>query len=239
MKKGIGAGLLAAALGAVLPATAQAAVLFNFELNGSYANSAGAGNITANGGSLGANGYSFGANQGLTIDLSGGSLTEYAIETRFSLSNITNYRKLIDFANRSQDAGLYNNSGRLAFFNRAHTTTATIAADQMATVRLERTAAGQVTGFVNGVQQWTFQDAAGLAAFTPGRNVNLFLDDGQVGGESSGGYVDYVRVFSAPGETLPVSAVPEPSAWALMILGFGVVGAAMRSARRKASFAFS
>lgn len=33
-----------------------------------------------------------------------------------------------------------------------------------------------------------------------------------------------------------VAAVPEPSTWALMLLGFGAVGGAMRSAKRKRQF---
>ena len=34
-------------------------------------------------------------------------------------------------------------------------------------------------------------------------------------------------------DNLRIAAVPEPSTWAMMLLGFGLVGAAMRSARRK------
>jgi hypothetical protein len=34
-----------------------------------------------------------------------------------------------------------------------------------------------------------------------------------------------------------LNAVPEPATWALMIMGFGGVGAMARSRRRQASFA--
>lgn len=34
-------------------------------------------------------------------------------------------------------------------------------------------------------------------------------------------------------ETSPIGVVPEPGTWAMMILGFGVIGGAMRNARRK------
>ena len=34
-----------------------------------------------------------------------------------------------------------------------------------------------------------------------------------------------------------VAAVPEPAAWAMMIAGFGLAGAALRTARRRAAFA--
>jgi hypothetical protein len=37
----------------------------------------------------------------------------------------------------------------------------------------------------------------------------------------------------------PSSAVPEPATWAFMIVGFGAVGAAMRSARRKTKVTFA
>jgi hypothetical protein len=36
-----------------------------------------------------------------------------------------------------------------------------------------------------------------------------------------------------------VSAVPEPSTWAMMMLGFGAVGGAMRAAKRKRKLTFS
>ena len=34
-------------------------------------------------------------------------------------------------------------------------------------------------------------------------------------------------------DTAAIGPVPEPGTWAMMILGFGVIGSAMRSARRK------
>jgi hypothetical protein len=36
----------------------------------------------------------------------------------------------------------------------------------------------------------------------------------------------------APGAPVPVAGVPEPSTWALMLLGFGAIGAAIRSRHR-------
>ena len=43
--------------------------------------------------------------------------------------------------------------------------------------------------------------------------------------------LDYDVELQVAGE--PVAAVPEPATWALMLLGFGFVGGAMRSAKRK------
>lgn len=41
------------------------------------------------------------------------------------------------------------------------------------------------------------------------------------------------KVTSAVGQGTPVSPVPEPATWAMMMLGFGFVGGAMRSAKRR------
>jgi hypothetical protein len=45
-----------------------------------------------------------------------------------------------------------------------------------------------------------------------------------------------VPAFDARG-TLSVGSVPEPSAWAMMIMGFGALGGALRAARRGMTFA--
>lgn len=66
-----------------------------------------------------------------------------------------------------------------------------------------------------------------------------------VGGNSSG-YHDFLGTRSQVGTdfaftlTGAAAAVPEPSAWALLILGFGLVGGSMRSKRsRKATYAYA
>lgn len=59
--------------------------------------------------------------------------------------------------------------------------------------------------------------------------VNFSISGGTPSGLSGGGNyfaVDDLRINA-------VSAVPEPATWAMMLLGFGFVGGAMRSARRK------
>ncbi len=222
-----------AALGAIAT-PAQAALIYNFDLNGSYANSAGPGSIAPNGGSLGASGYTFAANQGLTIGLGGNALTEYAIETRFSFDTTSSYRKVLDFFNRGSDTGLYIYSDRLTFYP-AVSGPVVFSVGQLATLRLERSASGQVTGYVDGVQQFSFADTGNLAAFD-GTDINLFMDDFATGqGEASSGYVDFVRVFDTASGT--IGAIPEPSAWVLLILGFGITGAALR--RRRAQLAFA
>jgi len=50
--------------------------------------------------------------------------------------------------------------------------------------------------------------------------------------DSYGGYIDDLRLGAAgtPGQT---GAVPEPTTWALLMLGFAAIGGALRSSRRR------
>lgn len=231
MKKSLRAVFCASAM-VLGTQAASAAVLFNYNLNGSFADSNGGAAIAPNGGSLESNGYTFAANQGLTIDLGGQALNEYAIETRFSFDTVGGYRKVVDFFNRGSDTGFYVLNSQIMFYNVVSPGGSSVTAGELATVRISRDSTGLVTGSVNGATQFTFQDNGNLAAFN-GTNINLFMDDFATGqGEASGGYVDYVRVFDTADGVLPPGGVPEPSAWALLILGFGTVGGAMRARRR-------
>ena len=54
-----------------------------------------------------------------------------------------------------------------------------------------------------------------LFTLTAPQSVNFFLYDDNLG-DNSGGV------------SLSISAIPEPAAWGLMILGFGAIGGAMR-----------
>lgn len=64
-------------------------------------------------------------------------------------------------------------------------------------------------------------------AFTA-QSANAVLSFSGAGmSDSYGGYVDNIRL----------TAVPEPATWAMMILGFGAVGAVLRQRRRRAALA--
>jgi hypothetical protein len=57
-------------------------------------------------------------------------------------------------------------------------------------------------------------------------------------GGSPNSYINYYNGQYAPAN-FSVTAVPEPAAWALMLLGVGVIGAGLRMARRKTDAALS
>ncbi len=203
---------------------ASAGLIADFQLNNSFVNNAGGGvGITNNGGLLTAAALTFGANQGPT--LTGlGSLSVYTLETRFAFDEISGYRKIADFQNRTNDQGLYILNGALNYYP-VITGSDTIAPSTYFTVTLVRDASNMLTGYLNGMQQWSFLDSSGLAVING--SLDLFRDDFQVGPhESSGGVVDYIQLSVPDG-----GAVPEPATWALMITGFGLAGVALRRRR--------
>ncbi|HEY2708172.1 MAG TPA: PEP-CTERM sorting domain-containing protein [Caulobacteraceae bacterium] len=76
-----------------------------------------------------------------------------------------------------------------------------------------------VIGSVTGTHAWQTFTGSFVGTGSP---VNISITEG-VGGGNAGVFLDNVSV----------SAAPEPSTWALMMLGIGGVGAAARMARRK------
>ena len=54
-------------------------------------------------------------------------------------------------------------------------------------------------------------------------------------GELTVGYWDSYYPDNSGSQSLSISAVPEPAAWTMMLLGFGGMGAALRSRRRAAT----
>jgi hypothetical protein len=78
---------------------------------------------------------------------------------------------------------------------------------------------------INGIgtgDDWKFFDVT--SELTIGKNLTGFLIFGTTAGPA---YFDDFTIGGAR------SAVPEPAAWAVMLLGFGFVGGAMRSAKRR------
>jgi Concanavalin A-like lectin/glucanases superfamily/PEP-CTERM motif len=226
--------LVLAAVVASVSVPASAAVIGDFRLDGNLANSAGGAlSIANNGGTLGATGIAFGANQGPTISGFTGPAA-YTIELAFSFANVSGYRKILDFQNRTNDQGFYVLSGRLNYYPVVTSGISDFAANQLSTVVLTHDGTS-TAGYVNGNLRWSFSGGANSLA-NIANVLHAFRDDFATGqGEASPGFVDYIRVYNTSltaqqvaGLTPPTGGVPEPAAWALMLAGFGLTGAAMR-----------
>lgn len=88
-------------------------------------------------------------------------------------------------------------------------------------------------------------DLPGGIVYNPGSSGGLVYmpisgggsSGGSSSGGSSGGTGSSGGGSSGGGDTPPVSAVPEPATWAMMILGFGLLGGSMRRQSRKVRLA--
>jgi hypothetical protein len=230
-------------------APASAVLIHDYELNGSLADALGGPSLVAEGGTLGSSSYSFGPNQGLTLSgaLSTAAATNgnYSIEMVFRFSDLTSFRKILDFKNLGSDTGFYELSSALNFFQVVTGASTPFAPNVNVDVvltrdgttvlisdSLEPAAATDVVGYVNGVQQITFADSSSLAVFDPGI-IRFFHDDNNTGGrESSAGVVECIRIFDSaltpaqvaalPSCVAPTASVPEPAT--LLLLGAGLAG---------------
>ena len=101
------------------------------------------------------------------------------------------------------------------------------------------TGSGTSELFVDGVSVWSAAGNVNPGAMTGAHTVF----GGQFGGgwESFLGSMDTVRIFDGVATyseaTAGLGGVPEPASWAMMLSGFGLIGAAMRRRQVAVSFA--
>jgi uncharacterized delta-60 repeat protein len=183
---------------------AQAQIAHLYQLNNSFADDFGGPPLVPGGqsgaGVLNASQYVFQPNQGLSVS---GALTNtgnYSLVIDLSFSSLTGYRKIVDFSNLTSDNGFYNLNAALNFYPVTSGLAGILQPDVLVRVVLTRDGAtGLVSGYVNGLQQFTIDDSVNKrAVFTgPGGIIQFFNDDSPTSfREASGGVVDQIAIYN-------------------------------------------
>lgn len=119
---------------------------------------------------------------------------QYSVVILFKFDEISGYRRILDFLNLTQDTGFYNYSGKYDFFNvSGGDGTTTYTANQYIKTVLTRDASGQVTGYLNGKQEFTFKDSSNLAQISSANFLHFFRDNPN--NENSGGSVARIMLY--------------------------------------------
>ena len=241
--KSVKGWVLASAVLAVALAPARGATLIaEFALRGNLNDNLAGPALVSLGGQITALGYVFAANQGLTLTSPALSPTNYSIELSFKFDATSGWRKIADFHNLADDTGFYQYFGNLNFYNVVTASQTDFSSGVDVHVVLTRdSASNTVTGYVNGVQRFSFVDSSPLATVTaPNNQLTFFVDDFATSqNEASSGTLNFLRVYNGALTAADVAAlyaagspvaVPEPST--AMLLALGAAGLLVRRWRR-------
>lgn len=161
----------------------------------------------------------------------GGGFGNYSIGMRFSFSDVSNWRRMITFAD--VDTGMYVTSGTFNFYTGANNAGGSITADTVVDFVLTRNGTtNAVAGYVNGASTpvLSLGNDSEVGRSLSG-TLQLFRDNSGGREISPAGRISMLRVWDGPlsPAQIPMAMVPEPSALALCGLG---VAAILLGARR-------
>src|SRR5262245_54796958 len=216
--------------GGVLTSSANLTHLYQFN---SLTDALGGPALVSEGGTLSGGRYSFNANQGLRLSNALASNSNYSIELVMRYNTLgagtSQFKKFIDFANRTSDRGMYvkrnaaNTADNVVFFDGSAGTGVVSAGVDFHFVIARNGTSGVTTIYLNGVLQATYANGstASNAAIVSAANVlTFFEDDGNPnpGGEAGAGSTDYIAIYDGPLSSADVTALandytqPPPSA---------------------------
>ena len=247
------------AVGLSVATSAQSASLVaDYQFNGNLSSSvAGAPNLVAvdpaSAASFGPNGYSWGGTNFPTNNQGGFTLNATGLVTYNSYSVYLNFefndrdgawRRIVDVQNRQSDNGFYVNPGNNLDVFPVSSSSSGFSTGHFHQVLLTVASNGDVTAYLdgNGQNQVLSTNTPIMALnFDPVNNPNhlltFFLDNVIAGGQGewSAGTIRELKVYDGVVSFDAVGAVPEPSTWAMMILGF--CGLGFMACRRRGKLA--
>lgn len=140
-------------------------------------------------------------------------MNEYTVVVLMRLEELSSWRRILDFSDRTSDRGLYFLDGRLQFYPFQSGPT-TVSPNEWVEVTLTRDAGGVVRSFVNGNLETTISDASPPHFATIADSLNFFLDDLEVANERSAGAVARIRVYNGlvtPGRNARLASSDPPT----------------------------
>jgi hypothetical protein len=137
----------------------------------------------------------------------------YTLMVLFRFAQITNraWQRIVDFENGTSDRGLYSHEGVLELYPYARGTTAQIKANEYLLVVLTRDITGTVTGYIDGIKQFSYDDSSTDAAVIDASNTLRFFRDNETGGpsgESSAGAVARIQLYDTALTANQVASLP-------------------------------
>jgi len=122
----------------------------------------------------------------------------YTIEMYFSLDNLSSWKRVIDFKNRTTDKGCYVFNGRLNFFDIATSDSIPFAAGNYQYYVVTRdSTTRQVRVYSSGRSQISFIDNDTNATLNSANLLKFFQDDLQIRNEASSGDIAYLKLYSS------------------------------------------
>jgi hypothetical protein len=151
----------------------------------------------------------------------------YTIVLLYKFDEISSsaYKRILDFKNGASENGFYLNNGYLSFYigSRIAGGTTFLPPGTYNQVVLTRNAAGTVTAYANGVQEFSFDDAATQAAVINSSNALRFFRDNEGSPEHTSGAAARIRLFDTALTAAQVAALDRlplaPTAAAVTIGG--------------------
>jgi hypothetical protein len=142
-------------------------------------------------------------NQGDGLDLAAASTVfpyrQYTIVVLMRFDSVDSFRRIVDFSNGSEDYGLYVDYGLLDMYDYDAPVgeIATIAPGKWVQVVVTRSLAGRMKGYVDGVRQFSYDDAVNKLGVVSADDHLIFFNDGG-GLEESAGAVARIRLYNGP-----------------------------------------